>query len=212
MKKQYLKKISLFLFLAMLTNLAFAQTGSISGQVIDETNEPVIGASILLSGTTIATSTDENGNYTLSGVPAGNQTLIIRYIGYLNQEQQILVSGNNTLNIQLEVDDLLLDEVVVVGYGTQKKSDLTGSIASVSSDDFQQGAITTPEQLISGKIAGVAITSNNGAPGSGSTIRSRGGASLNASNDPLIVIDGVPVSNSSISGAANPLNLINPND
>src|SRR5690606_11788990 len=90
--------------------------------------------------------------------------------------------------------------------------DLTGSIASVSSDDFQQGAITTPEQLISGKIAGVAITSNNGAPGSGSTIRIRGGASLNASNDPLIVIDGVPVSNSSISGAANPLNLINPND
>lgn len=212
MKKQYFKKFSLFLFLAMLTNLAFAQTGSINGRVTDETNEPVIGASIFVNGTTIATSTDLNGNYVLSSVPVGNQTLTIRYIGYLNQERQVSVSGDITVNIQLEEDDLLLDEVVVVGYGTQKKSDLTGSIASVSTDDFQQGAITTPEQLISGKIAGVAITSNSGAPGSGSTIRIRGGASLNASNDPLIVIDGVPVSNSSISGSANPLNLINPND
>src|SRR5690606_42076878 len=115
MKKQYLKKISLFLFLAMLTNLAFAQTGSISGQVIDETNEPVIGASILLSGTTIATSTDVNGNYILSGVPAGIQTLIIRYIGYLNQYQQILILGINTLNIQIDVDALQLYEFVYVG-------------------------------------------------------------------------------------------------
>lgn len=212
MKKKYLKQISLFLFLTMLTNLVFAQTGSISGRVIDETEEPVVGVSIVLKGTTTATSTDENGNYVLSMVPPGNQTLIFRYVGYLNQERQLAVSGTTTLNVQLQVDDNLLGEVVVVGYGTQKKSDLTGSIASVSADDFQQGAITTPEQLISGKIAGVAITSNNGAPGAGSSIRIRGGASLNASNDPLIVIDGVPVSNSSIAGASNPLSLINPND
>jgi iron complex outermembrane receptor protein len=212
MERQYFKKLSLFLFFAMLANAVIAQTGSISGRVTDEANEPIFGASVVLQGTSLATSTDVDGNYILSSIPMGTQTVIIRYVGYLNQEKQVNVSEHTVLNFQLAIDDQLLSEVVVVGYGTQKKSDLTGAIASVSADDFQQGAITTPEQLISGKIAGVAITSNSGAPGAGSTIRIRGGASLNASNDPLIVIDGVPVSNSSISGAANPLNLINPND
>lgn len=200
------------MFFAMLTNVVFAQTGSISGRVTDGANEPVVGASIILKGTSLATSTDLEGNYMLSSIPIGAQALIIRYIGFLSQEKQVTVSEHTVLNFQLAIDDQTLSEVVVVGYGTQKKSDLTGSISSVSADDFQQGAITTPEQLISGKIAGVAITSNSGAPGAGSTIRIRGGASLNASNDPLIVIDGVPVSNSSISGSANPLSLINPND
>lgn len=212
MERQYFKQFSFFLFFAMLTNVVFAQTGSVSGRITDEANEPVIGASIILKGTSIATSTDIDGNYVLSAVPSGDQVLIIRYVGYTSQERQVLITENTVQNFQLEIDDQVLGEVVVVGYGTQRKSDLTGSIASVSADDFQQGAITTPEQLISGKVAGVAITSNSGAPGAGSTIRIRGGASLNASNDPLIVIDGVPVSNSGISGSANPLSLINPND
>jgi len=105
-----------------------------------------------------------------------------------------------------------LNEVVVVGYGTTRKKDLTGSVATVSAKDFQKGNITTPEQMISGKVPGVSITSNGGQPGSGSTIRIRGGSSLNASNDPLIVIDGVPLDQSGINGASNPLSFINPND
>ncbi len=105
-----------------------------------------------------------------------------------------------------------LNEVVVVGYGTQRKRDLTGAVATISSKDFVKGALQTPEQLIAGKVAGVQVTSVSGAPGAGSQIRIRGGASLNASNDPLIVIDNVPVDNSGIAGSVNPLNMINPND
>jgi len=105
-----------------------------------------------------------------------------------------------------------IEEIVLIGYGAKKKSDLTGSLTSISSKDFNEGSITSPEQLIQGKASGIQITNNSGAPGAGSTIRIRGGASLNASNDPLIVIDGVPVDNNGISGASNPLALINPND
>src|SRR5690606_1973863 len=101
---------------------------------------------------------------------------------------------------------------VVIGYGTTKKGDLTGSVTAISEEDFNKGYVPTPEQLIVGKVAGVSIVSNGGAPGSGSQIRIRGGASLNASNDPLIVVDGVPLSTSAVSGAGNPLNFINPDD
>ena len=119
---------------------------------------------------------------------------------------------NTVANFNLKPDAQNLNEVVVIGYGTAQKKDLTGSITTVSSKDFQSGNITSPEQLIAGKVAGVSITSNGGQPGGGSVIRVRGGASLNSSNDPLIVIDGIPFSGNTISGAANPLSLINPND
>src|SRR5437763_3343115 len=116
------------------------------------------------------------------------------------------------MNVSLLGTASSLNEVVVIGYGTRLKKDLTGSVSAITAKDFNKGSITTPEQLIAGKVAGVQVTSNGGAPGSGSTIRIRGGASLNASNDPLIVIDGVPVDFGGISGAANALSLINPND
>jgi iron complex outermembrane receptor protein len=128
-------------------------------------------------------------------------------------------AGVVNLNVQLKTDYLNLNEVVVVGYGTKQAKDLTGSVTSVSSDDFQKGNIASPEQLLTGKVAGLQVTSDGGSPGSGSTIRIRGGTSINASNDPLIVIDGVPIENSktadgkpSINGSGNALNLINPNE
>ncbi|SDF07113.1 iron complex outermembrane recepter protein [Mucilaginibacter pineti] len=213
MRKNYSKKYVLLCAFLMMSVMAFAQTGSIKGKVLDETNQPLPGASVSIDGTTMGSTTDLNGNYTISGVKTGNVTVTAKFVGYTPIKKAVSVSsGVNELNFGLKPDNQNLNEVVVVGYGTQRKKDLTGSVVSVTAKDFNQGPITTPEQLITGKVAGVQITSNSGAPGSGSTIRIRGGASLSASNDPLIVIDGIPLSNTAISGVANPLSLINPND
>ncbi|WP_434086520.1 SusC/RagA family TonB-linked outer membrane protein [Pontibacter populi] len=182
---------------------------TLKGKVVNENGEGLPGVTVVLKGTTTGTSTDINGNFSLN-VPQTGGTLVLSFIGYTTQE--VAIGGQTTFNVALQPDVKALEEIVVVGYGTQKKSDVTGSVTSVSSDDFVQGQVTTPEQLIQGKVAGVAITSNSGAPGSGSTIRIRGGSSLYATNDPLIVIDGVPVDNGSISGSANALSMINPND
>jgi TonB-linked SusC/RagA family outer membrane protein len=196
-----------------MSTVAFAQTGSISGKVVDETNQPLPAATVVIKGTAKSTATDINGNYKLTGVANGQVALEFRFLGYQTATQVVNINGATTLNVALKPGAAAaLNEVVVIGYGTARKKDLTGSLTTVSSKDFQKGNITTPEQLISGKVAGVAITSNGGAPGSGSTIRIRGGASLRASNDPLIVIDGVQLSNDGISGASNPLSLINPDD
>ncbi|WP_299511816.1 TonB-dependent receptor [Mucilaginibacter sp.] len=202
----------------MLTSIAFAQTAIISGTVIDENNQPLPGASVVVKGSQNGIATDVNGNYKLS-VTNGSVTIVASFIGYQPIERTLTVTGNVTSDFKLAPDAKSLGEVVVIGYGTAKKSDLTGAIATVTAKDFNQGAVTTPEQLIQGKVAGVSIISNSGAPGSGSTIRIRGGASVNGSNNPLIVIDGVPLDNprntdgtSRISGVADPLSLINPND
>jgi TonB-linked SusC/RagA family outer membrane protein len=213
MRNNYLKKYML-LFAALLTShLMFAQTRSITGKVVDENNQSLPGATVTIAGTTMAASTDLNGVFKLNAGKAGNYTVNATFIGYTTQAKTVIVGGTNvTLNFALQPSSKSLSEIVVIGYGTVKKKDLTGSVTNVTSKDFQTGNITTPEQLISGKVAGVAITSNSGAPGAGSTIRIRGGASLNASNDPLIVIDGVQLSNDGIAGAPNPLSLINPND
>ncbi len=194
----------------LLFSLAgFAQDKVITGKVTDSTGKGIPGVSVSVKGQpSRGTTTIENGNYSLS-VPANATTLVFSSVGYGYRE--VNISGA-TANITLATTSGSLNEVVVIGYGTTRKKDLTGSVTAITSKDFNKGAITTPEQLIAGKVAGVQITSNGGAPGSGSTIRIRGGASLNASNNPLIVIDGVPVDNGGISGAANPLSLINPND
>ncbi|MBA9077825.1 SusC/RagA family TonB-linked outer membrane protein [Rufibacter quisquiliarum] len=186
-----------------------AQQRNVSGTVRGEGGTPLIGVTVLVKGTSTATATDVNGGFTLS-VPGNNATLVFSYIGYLNQE--VAVGSQSNVSVTLLTDAKALEEVVVVGYGTQRREDVSGSIATVDSKDFQKGNVTTPEQLITGKVAGVQITSNGGQPGAGSTIRIRGGASLNASNDPLFVIDGVPLTGYGISGATNPLSLINPND
>ncbi len=182
----------------------------ISGNVVDETNDPLPGVTVVVVGTTIGTITDADGNYSLR-IPAKSQELSFSYIGY--KTQQLPVPLGNTLNVKMATETQELSEMVVVGYGTQRKSDLTGSVSSVSAKDFNSGLISSPEQLITGKISGVQIMSNSGSPTSGSTIRIRGGASLNASNDPLIVLDGLPLESGGISGnSGNFMSLINPND
>jgi len=212
MKQFYLAKSFLLAFFVLINLSVFAQTGSISGKVLDETNQPLPGASVSVKGTDRQTSTDANGNFKLTGISSGNVSVVVKYIGYQEMEKSVNATGDVTVSFQLVPASTSLSEVVVVGYGTQRKKDVTGSIATVTTKDFVKGQITNPEQLIMGKVAGVQITSNGGAPGSGSTIRVRGGASLNASNDPLIVVDGVPLDNNGISGSANALGLINPND
>ena len=213
MKKNYLMRLMLTCIFLMSAFAASAQTGSISGRVIDETNQPLPGASVSVKGTDISTSTDLNGNFRLTKIKEGAVTIVVTFIGYDTFEKATNIAGTEQrLDIKLVPSSESLSEVVIIGYGTQRRADVTGAIATVTAKDFTKGQITTPEQLIAGKVAGVQITSNNGAPGSGSTIRIRGGASLNASNDPLIVIDGVLVDNNGISGAPNALALINPND
>jgi len=214
MKNNYQKKFALIWAIFLIPCLAFAQTGNINGKVVDEKNQAMPGVSISIAGTTQGASTDQNGKFIITNVNPGKYELATQFLGYVNGRQSVTVSGagETTINFALQPVFKDLNEVVVVGYGTVKKGDLTGSIATVTSKDFNQGAVTTPEQLIQGKVAGVSIISNSGAPGAGSTIRIRGGASISGSNDPLIVLDGVPLSNNSIAGAANPLDMINPND
>jgi len=209
----YLKKYLLLGALLLIPYLVFAQTGSITGKVFDENKQPLPGASVSVVGGTQGAATGVDGEFTIKGLKPGKYVVEAKFIGYATLQNAVTVTaGNTVVNFNLKPDSKGLNEVVVIGYGTQRKTDLTGSIATVTSKDFNQGAITTPEQLIQGKVAGVSIITNSGAPGAGSTIRIRGGASISASNDPLIVIDGVPLSNNSIAGAANPLDLINPND
>lgn len=184
----------------------------INGTVTDENGEGLPGVTIRLKGSkTVGTITDFDGNYRLE-VPAGQEggVLIYSFVGYLEEERPI--NNSSSMNVQLLPDIRTLEEIVVVGYGTQRKSDLTGSVTAIGQDDFVEGFVSSPGQLITGKVAGVQITPNGGAPGSGSRIRIRGGASLNASNDPLIVVDGVPMNNATIAGASDVLSFINPDD
>ncbi|KIO77572.1 membrane protein [Pedobacter lusitanus] len=221
MRVFYVMRYCLLLIFTITALAVQAQTGSITGKIIDETGLGLPGASVLVKGLGRSASTDVNGNFKLTGVTNGPVTLTASYIGYSSVDLNVTVKGNTTANFSLKPDAQNLNEVVVIGYGTSQKKDLTGSITTVSSKNFQGGNITSPEQLIAGKVAGVSIVSNGGAPGAGSTIRVRGGASLSASNDPLIVVDGVPfgsnklpgaISSNAISGVSNPLSLINPND
>jgi TonB-dependent starch-binding outer membrane protein SusC len=210
MKFKILKmKATWFFLFALLTLSVSAQEKSITGRVTDSaTNEGLIGVTVLIEGTYTGTVTDIEGKFAVKVSPGAN--LVFSFIGY--QSQTVAVGQQSDIKVSLKTELKGLDEVVVIGYGTVKKSDATGAVSTVSSKDFNRGAITSPQDLILGKSAGTVITSNSGAPGSGSTIRIRGGSSMSASNDPLIIIDGFPVSNSGISGLANPLSTINPND
>src|SRR5450432_3088472 len=195
---------------ALLLSLpALAQNKIISGKVTDSKDgSPIRGVSVIPQGSVRGTVTDEKGEFKIS-VDAASHTLVLSAVGFTTQ--LIPISGN-TLSFSLVASNSTLNEVVVIGYGSAKRKDLTGAIATVTSKDFQTGAITSPDQLIAGKIAGVSVTSNGGAPGAGSTIRIRGLASISGNNDPLIVIDGLPLSGNSIPGIPSPLDLVNPND
>ncbi len=213
MRKFFTKQYLLLCALLMLTTVSFAQqTATITGKVVDENKQPLPGAVVTVKGTRNGAPVDVQGNFRLSGVPYGTVTLQATFIGYQTLDKTITVTGNASVEFYLLPGSQDLNEVVVIGYGTEKKKDLTGSIAVVTAKDFNTGDITTPEQLIQGKVAGVSIITNSGAPGAGSQILIRGGASVSGSNQPLIVIDGVPLSNDKIAGAANPLDMVNPND
>ena len=187
----------------------FAQTRTIKGKVTDAQNgDPLIGATIMVEGEKGGTVTDFDGNFVLQ-VSSSAKKIKVSYIGYIDK---ILAISEN-MKVNLESDSKALADVVVIGYGTARKSDLTGSVATVKAKDFNKGLVSSPEQLINGKVSGVQIMSNSGSASAGSTIRVRGGASLNASNDPLIVLDGVPLEQGGISGnSSNFLSMINPSD
>lgn len=210
-----------FLLLGLLSWLltclpALAQTGggTISGRVLDAKGEPVIGATVLVPGTTKGAATDVDGNFTISDVPAGTYKVSVSSVGLNTFTQDVTVTdgATATVNAAMAENATLLAEAVVVGYGTIRRQEVTGAVATVTTKDFVQGQVTNPANLIVGKIAGVSVTPPSGEPGVGAPIRIRGGSSLSASNDPLIVIDGVPVDNKSLTGSPDVLSTINPND
>lgn len=185
---------------------AFAQI-TVKGHVKDATTgEEIIGATIRVVGTQTATISDFDGNFTLKANQGAD--LQVSYMGY----QTAIVKAAPIVEVRLHEDEALLDEVVVIGYGTMKKSDLTGSVVSVKADDINRGSVTSPQEMLQGKVSGLFVQPSSGEPGGGAVMRIRGGASLNASNDPLIVIDGVPVTSDASPGMSNALSAINPND
>ncbi|WP_344788939.1 SusC/RagA family TonB-linked outer membrane protein [Postechiella marina] len=199
---------SLLLMLFLVPIYMFGQT-PITGTVTEQsTSIPLPGVNVVIKGTIKGTATDFDGNYNIEA--NSGDVIVFSYIGY--QSQEVTFTGQSKLNVQLIEDASQLDEVVVIGYGSVKKEDLTGSVDVISSKDFNQGAVMSPDQLLQGKAAGVRITSAGGQPDAAPNIRIRGGSSLSGNNAPLIVIDGVPLDNSGVAGVGNPLSLINPND
>ena len=184
---------------------AFAQI-EVKGHVKDATGEPIIGATVRVDGTQTATVSDFDGNFVLKANQGANIT--VTYIGYQPQT----VKAAPSVEVTLQDDQTVLQDVVVIGYGAVKKSDLTGSVTALKPDSKNKGLVVNAQDMMQGKIAGVNVTSGGGTPGGGATIRIRGGSSLNASNDPLIVIDGVAMDNNGVKGLANPLSMVNPQD
>ena len=208
-RKTIVTKLLLLFSGLLLTTSLFAQQRTLTGIVTDASNgDPLPGATVVVKGTASGTATDINGTFQLKASPGDN--LVFSFIGYQNIE--VTITDQVELLVSLSPSTLAVDELVVIGYGTVKKSDATGSINTVSSKDFNKGAITSAQDLLIGKSAGVVITNAGGAPGAGATIRIRGGSSFKASNDPLIIIDGVPIDNNNVNGSANLLGFVNPND
>ena len=199
---------SFLLILLLCPIFIFGQT-SINGIVTDEiSSSPIAGVNVLVKGSNTGTATDFDGNYSIN-LKKGD-ILSFSYVGYMTQ--QVTLGDQTSLNIVLIEDKLSLDEIVVIGYGSVKKADLTGAADLVTSEDFNQGPVLSPQQLIAGKIAGVSVTSSSGSPGDGQSIRIRGLGSLSLTNSPLIVLDGLPLNDGGVGGSRNPLNMVSPND
>jgi len=219
-----MKKLAMLLMAVMICSLSFAQSTKITGKVVDETGEGVIGASVMVKGTSVGSATDFDGNYSIN-VPAGKTQIEVSYIGY--EKQTIAIGGRKVINVTLKEDKKVLDEVVVVGYGTMKKSDLAGASSTLDSKQLADQHITNIDQGFQGRVTGVTAVQTSGAPGSSSSIRVRGQATINAGAEPLYVIDGVIVQGGGNSGAdfglgdalgngsvstISPLSTINPSD
>lgn len=205
--KSFRSKLWLMLVCLVSTIAVSAQGFEANGKVIDAADQqPIPGVAVVVKGTTIGTVTDFDGNFAISA-EQGSQ-LVFSFIGYSTVELPAAAG----MSIALESDSKELEDVVVVGYGVARKNDLTGSVTAIKPDEKNKGLVTNAQDMITGKIAGVNVTSQSGTPGGGATIRIRGGSSLNASNDPLIVIDGLAMDNSGVKGLSNPLSMVNPQD
>jgi 2-oxoglutarate ferredoxin oxidoreductase subunit alpha len=204
----FMKRLMTLLLAVALFSLtsAYAQY-EVRGTVVDTDGLTVIGATVLQQGTSNGTTTDLDGRFTLR-VPSGETLLEVSYMGY----KTLVIEARNAARVVLYEDTELLEEVVIIGYGTVKKSDMTGSVVAIKAEDLNRGAISSPDQMLLGKVSGLHITPATGQPGASAKIRIRGAASLNASNDPLIVIDGVPITGDGGAGMGNPLSSVNPND
>ncbi|MEZ7884488.1 MAG: TonB-dependent receptor plug domain-containing protein [Bacteroidales bacterium] len=205
--KRLLKVIPMLLLMIVATGINAQQKVSVSGTVVDAKNLPLIGVAVVEKGTRNGVETNLDGKYSIS-VSSSNSILVFSYLGFVTKE----VSVKDASVVVLNEDTQLLSEVVVIGYGQVRKKDATGAITVIKPELLNRGAVTSPQDLLVGKVAGVQITPGDGAPGSGPTIRIRGGASLKASNDPLLVIDGIPLANDAAPGMRNALASINPND
>ncbi len=209
MEKLTGKRLFMLTFGIMMSLVVFGQQVRVSGTVTDAADRQALpGVNVVVKGTLTGVMTGIKGEYSVMARPG--DILVFSFIGY--RPQEVTIGSETVINVAMEADVTALEEVVVIGYGSVKKSDATGSVSAISSKDFNKGAITSPQDLLVGKSAGVVITNAGGAPGSGATIRVRGGSSLNASNDPLVIIDGVPIDNNNVSGSSNILSFVNPND
>lgn len=211
MRKFLTMCLGLALLVLAVPAQVFAQSGKfeVKGVVVDTTGNPVIGATVIEQGTTNGVTTDFNGQFILK-VKSGQSVVSISYIGYLTKE--LAASSTELQRVVLEEDSAMIDDVVVIGYGTVKKNDLTGSVVAVKADDINRGAIVSTQDMMQGKVPGLQVIPGDGGPNSGATMRIRGISSLNASSDPLVVIDGVPIAKDMGGGMSNPLSMVNAND
>ena len=199
----------LLLFCALFLSVNLYSQSLLDGKVMDDvSSDPIAGVNVVVKGTSSGTASDFNGNFSIN-VSSGD-VLVFSYVGYTTRE--ITYNGELSMDVSLSEDASQLDEILLIGYGSVKKDDLTGAADLITSDDFNQGSVLSPEQLISGKLAGVSVTSGGGAPGEGQAIRIRGLGSLSLTNSPLIVVDGVPLNDGGVGGSRNALNSINPSD
>jgi TonB-dependent starch-binding outer membrane protein SusC len=210
MNQVYLFKYGLTMLFLFCAITLFAQNDTFTGKVVDEASQPLPGATVHIKGASQSAVTDVNGKFTFPAKGQSSITISISFVGYDNIEK--VITPGQAVTIQLTPNQSVLAEVAVIGYGTVKKADATGAVDVVTAKDFNQGAVNSIQEAISGKVPGVVITSNSGAPGNTSTIRIRGTTSINASSDPLLVIDGVPLSNVVAGGTDNILAAINPDD
>lgn len=211
--RNYVQPLVATLMLLLIATCTMAQAQDVQGTVTDDEGIPLPGVSILVKGTGSGTVTDINGHYVLS--VNKDATLVFSFIGYTTQE--VVVGNRSVIDINLQTDVQSLEEIVVIGYGEQEKGDVTGVVANVGERDFNKGAIVSPQDLLTGKVAGVQITPNSGEPGGQSTVRIRGSSSLTAGNEPLYVVDGIPLTNDNhnpggFSSGRNPLNFLNPSE
>ena len=211
MRKFLTMCLGLALLVMAVPSQVFAQSGKfeVKGVVVDTFGTPVIGATVIEQGTTNGVTTDVNGQFVLR-VKGGQSIVSISYIGYLTKE--LAAASTELQRVVLEEDSAMIDDVVVIGYGTVKKNDLTGSVVAVKAEDINRGAIVSTQDMMQGKVPGLQVIPGDGGPNSGATMRIRGISSLNASSTPLVVIDGVPIANDMGGGMSNPLSMVNAND